>query len=139
MDMDTAQDRDRQEQDDIDAMVRPSPYLREWEQAAGVMKADAGLCSRDRKPLTLWRFHWSDDAPFTTTRGQVNHTQVFDNYRHTDGTLCDEARPDLYYCYPLPTCSKCGALDQFTVVQEAWGDRTTCDACGDEHWFSIGD
>jgi hypothetical protein len=38
----------------------------------------------------------------------------------------------------LPRCPECTSL-AFQVAQEAWGDRSTCTACGFERFDSIGD
>jgi hypothetical protein len=44
-------------------------------------------------------------------------------------------------CFSQPRCPECHSYNTLDVVQEAYGDRTTCKvpACTYTHYFSIGD
>jgi hypothetical protein len=90
------------------------------------------------KLLVCVQAHWSDDAPFTVTTiaGQPlpNHTQWYPRWVHADGSDSDS-----FEYNTVDKCHACGALNTLTVVQEAYGDRTTCSACGNVSWYSIGD
>jgi hypothetical protein len=90
------------------------------------------------KPLVCVRAHWSDDAPFVVTtvagRPLLNSTQWYPRWVHADGSPSGDAEFNM-----VSRCGACGALDTLTTVQEAYGDRTTCSACGDQRWYSIGD
>jgi hypothetical protein len=120
--------------------VETNLYLRDDEFCIRIISADAGICTRSGKPLTYATFAWGHRITSTRRGEHMLGEDPFSCHRHTDGTTCTdwEGRPQST-CYPKPVCSKCGAVDRFQRVQEAYGDRVTCLACGDENWFSIGD
>lgn len=100
------------------------------------------------KQIATAMAHWSDDAPFTVTTGQINHTQRFTVVRHADGTppRLDESwtahsgKTTYHSCMnKISKCTACGELETLSTKQEAWGDRVTCSACGDSKYYSIGD
>lgn len=95
------------------------------------------------KRCAVVRAHWSDDAPFLTTVGQVNSTQTYTRTVHIDGTY--ETKPDgsmvLFEHGVHNRCPECGTIDSLTTAQLAWGDETTCrtDGCAYNRYYSIGD
>lgn len=120
-----------------------SIYHREHEVIVKVTRFEPWERCQHGKQIVHALAHWSDDAPFTVTTGQINHTQRFEVTRHADGTavIIDEPwGPQLEWEHnQVHKCAKCDELDTLSTVQEAYGDRTTCLACGDSNWYSIGD
>lgn len=130
-------------------------YTRENEILLSILCENAGLCSRCKKPLTKGKFCWNrriTQAMYFGGRPFIIGEEWFSDVRHTDGTLCvdnrsaEESRSipgmvpgGFYSCQPMAQCSKCKAYESFTVKQEPYGDRTTCQVCGDSSYFSIGD
>lgn len=92
-------------------------------------------CQHGKQIVTV-KAHWSDDAPFTTTRGRQNSTQWFERTVHADGSESSS-----FECNTVSKCPQCGELGTLSTKQEAWGDRTTCSAfgCEYENYYSIGD
>lgn len=104
-------------------------------------------CSCGKQIATAMAY-WSDDAPFTVTTGKINHTQRFEVTRHVDGTppRLDESwtahsgKATYHPCMNrVSKCAACGELNTLTTQQQAYGDLTTCSACGNSTYYSIGD
>lgn len=129
-----------------------SLYHRAHEVLVRIMAFEPWQRCQHGKQIVIVRAHWSDDAPFTVTTGEINHTQVFDVTRHADGSVVFDHSYDRFDPKPswadgllvpefnqVSKCDKCGELNTLSTVQEAYGNRTTCSACGNSNWYSIGD
>jgi hypothetical protein len=121
-------------------------YTRPGEVLVKVTLADAGTCVYSGKPLMEGRFAWAeapegwDCQPGNYGKSYKPEENWFPSYRHVDGSeRCGSGPTGWGWCWPKPTCLGCGAEDQLTTVQEAYGNRTTCGACGRETYYDIGD
>ena len=98
-----------------------------------ITDADWQRCQHG-KPIVTVMAHWSDDAPFTVTTGQVNHTQRFPRTVHRDGSDGSE-----FEYNTVSKCPQCGALDTLSVTRGSYGDTTKCSECTYSSYYSIGD
>jgi hypothetical protein len=114
---------------DMAIALRPGESLRGLRQGL-----DAGLiCATCRTPVVeVW-----------ATWGRLSETeQLFPRYAHANGTPRHITSGDPFkmeWLHLLPRCSQCGEYDSLSTEQQAYGDRTTCHACGDSTWYDIGD
>lgn len=116
----------------------PELYVRPREVQLAVVRLEAGICRTCDKPLTEARFAWDHritEPAFRPGPWRLGEDS-FTLCRHTDGSRpCWTEVQDL----PKAQCRACGAYESFHTLLEAYGDRVTCQACGDSHWYPIGD
>jgi hypothetical protein len=107
---------------------------REYEVVERILRDEEWMRCQHGKRVVEAMVHWSDEAPFTVTRGRPNSTQRFTRWLHADGS-----EGNVHEYNVVTRCAKCGALDSLTTELQSYGDLVCCTACNAEWYYSIGD
>ena len=96
-----------------------------------VLDPDAGPCDRcGKSTVRLLATQYVDHNGYS-------YVQTLDfMYAHADGS---EHHGRGNFLRPKQRCPRCLRYGTCATTQEAYGDRTHCDACGYDHWYDIGD
>jgi hypothetical protein len=115
-------------------MSTPTIWLREGELFVRLLDTEPHVCVYCGQPIVRAMCKWPDEPDYW---GQVHELQ-FPVWRHADGSPSHD-HGGMWNVLPAPHCPNCHANNTLDAVQEAYGDRTTCSACGWHHWYDIGD